>query len=425
MVCLMLSLWLFITRRAKQQSQRRLQAARRNTLEKYRRLLHAIAQYEAEDLVMQTRRRMRMASLWQKYICRSLISTVSRTSRWWDLIVPGFTNAQWSENFRMSEETFNFLCNKLRLAMERQDMTLRQSVPLKKRVVIALWKLATGLEDQSIGHLFGVSVATVCRCVEDFCAAAEALLVPEQIRFPDEGRFREMAAYIENRWGLPHCVGAIDGSHISIIAPQHDDTEYLNREGWHSIILQGVVDGKGLFWNVFAGLPGSLHDAQVLRLSTLWELASRGNLFPAHIRSVGAVSAGYYILGDSAYPLQNWLLKPLHDTGRLTEEQHMFNQKISQVRVVVENAFSRLKGRWHCLLKTNNGDIQLVKSMVLTCCALHNLCENHGETFESSWDDPAAAALEPVVAAAQDVEEGGRDVRDALMRYLCSNEPTI
>ena len=28
-----------------------------------------------------------------------------------------------------------------------------------------------------------------------------------------------MAAYIEQKWGLPQCVGSIDGSHIPIIAP--------------------------------------------------------------------------------------------------------------------------------------------------------------------------------------------------------------
>ncbi|KAA8578711.1 hypothetical protein FQN60_009233, partial [Etheostoma spectabile] len=99
-----------------------------------------------------------------------------------------------------------------------------------------------------------------------------------------------MAAYTESRWGIPQCVGAIDGSHIPIIAPQEYHCEYFNRKGWHSIILQGVVDGKGLFWNVFAGLPGSIHDARVLRLSQLWELASRGNFFPAAIRNIGGVN---------------------------------------------------------------------------------------------------------------------------------------
>ncbi|XP_077089883.1 uncharacterized protein LOC143741409 [Siphateles boraxobius] len=294
----------------------------------------------------------------------------------------------------MSEETFIHLCNKLRPAMERRDTNFRVCVPLKKRVAFALWKLATGSEYRSVGHLFGASISTACQCVKEFCAAAETLLVPEQIRFPDQERFKEMAAYVENRWGLPQCIGAIDGSHIPIIAPQHYHCDYFNR------------------------LAGSLHDARVLRLSTLWELASRGNHIPANTRNIGWVNVGYYILEDSAYPLQNWLLKPFIDTGRLTAEQQVYNMKISRTRVVVENAFGRLKGIWRCLMKRNDCSVDLVKSMVLTCCALHNLCESHGESYESAWDPPSAA--EPVLALPQPVEEEGRDVREALMRYLNS-----
>ncbi|KAM9376849.1 uncharacterized protein KZ484_009302 [Pholidichthys leucotaenia] len=420
----LLALWLFVTVKAKQESQRRLRALRENTVEKYRRLLDAVAEYEAATVRMQTtRRRMRMrmmmaASVLQNNRCRPWIWTLNRTSKWWEDIVPGFSNTEWLQNFRMSEDTFTYLCHKLRPCMEHQDTKFRQCVPLRKRVAIALWKLATGSVYRTIGHLFGVSNTTVCRCVQDFCAATESLLVQEQLRFPDEGRFTEMSVYIENQWGLPLCVGVIDGFHVPIIAPQHNDKEYLNCKGWHSIVVQGVVDGKGLFWNVFAGLPGSFHGARVLRQSTVWELAGQENLFPPDIRIIDAIRVGYYIIGDSAYPLQNWLLKPFHDTGRLTEEQHMFNQTISRVRGVVENAFSRLKGRWRCLLKRNDCDIELVKSMVLTCCALHNLCESHEEAFDTTSDE---AADEPVVAAAEEAEEQGGDIRDVVMQYLFSN----
>uniref|UniRef100_A0A1A8CC85 Zgc:113227 n=1 Tax=Nothobranchius kadleci TaxID=1051664 RepID=A0A1A8CC85_NOTKA len=257
-------------------------------------------------------------------------------------------------------------------------------------------------------------------CVKDFCAAAEAWLLPELIHLPDEGKFREIASYFESRWGLPQCVGAIDGSHIPIIAPRTFHTDYFNRKGWHSLILQAVVDGKGLFWNVFAGLPGSMHDARVLRLSSIWHLASRGNLFPDHSIQIAGVDFGYCILGDSAYPLQDWLLKPFTDTGRLTEQQLLFNKKFSRARVVVENAFGRLKGRWRCLLKRNDCDVSLVRSMILTCCALHNLCESHGEHYDNVWttetEYPEPVAAPPPPQNTGDV--GGKAKRDALMMHL-------
>ncbi len=59
-----------------------------------------------------------------------------------------------------------------------------------------------------------------CMPVCEFCAAAEMLLALEQICFPDQ-KFKEMAAYIEKRWGLPQCIGAIDESHIPILVLQN------------------------------------------------------------------------------------------------------------------------------------------------------------------------------------------------------------
>ncbi|KAL2084547.1 hypothetical protein ACEWY4_020065 [Coilia grayii] len=185
----------------------------------------------------------------------------------------------------MSRETFQYLCSRVQPVMEKQDTTFRLCVPLQQRVAIALWKLATNSDYRSIGHLFGVSRSTACKCLKDFCSAVEDVLMPEVIKTPVASTLREMADYFENRWGLPQCVGAIDGSHIPILAPQEYHTEYFNRKGWYSIILHAVIDGKGLFWDVFAGLPGSMHDARVLRKLGLWNMAEQ-RLFPGEARNI-------------------------------------------------------------------------------------------------------------------------------------------
>ena len=52
------------------------------------------------------------------------------------------------------------------------------------------------------------------------------------------------------------------------------------------------------------------------------------------------------ILGDSAYALSNWLMKPYIDRGNLTSDERSFNIKYSMTREVVEIAFGRLKGRF-------------------------------------------------------------------------------
>lgn len=253
--------------------------------------------------------------------------------------------------------------------------------------------------------------------MQDFCASAQVLLVPRFIQFPTADRFAELTTDYEHRFGLPQCVGAVDGTHIPIIAPQDYPGDYFNRKQFHSIILQAIVDCKGRFWNVNAGRPGSLHDSRVLRLSTVWELANSRNHFSCHSRDISGVDVGYYIVGDSAYPLKNWLMKPFPDTGKLTAEQQNYNRKLGRGRVVVENAFGRLKGRWRCLMKRNDCDLSLVKSMVLACCALHNLCEVHGESNYTAWDREAPLPLPTEPEEEDDEEEDGIRVREAIMRH--------
>lgn len=56
-------------------------------------------------------------------------------------------------------------------------------------------------------------------------------------------------------------------------------------------------------------------------------------------------------------------------------------------------------------MERNDCDVELVRSMVLTCCALHNLCETHVEAYDNGWD--ASGAAEHVVALSQGAEEEG------------------
>lgn len=50
-------------------------------------------------------------------------------------------------------------------------------------------------------------------------------------------------------------------------------------------------------------------------------------------------------------PMQQWLMKPISDTGRLTPEQHNYNYRLSSAQLIVEITFGGLKGLWRCLLK--------------------------------------------------------------------------
>ena len=42
-----------------------------------------------------------------------------------------------------------------------------------------------------------------------------------------------------------------------------------------------------------------------------------------------------------------------------------------------------LKGRWRCLLKRLDNDLESVSSIIITCCVLHNICQqNHDNCID-------------------------------------------
>lgn len=50
---------------------------------------------------------------------------------------------------------------------------------------------------------------------------------------------------------FPGTIGAIDGCHIAISASIKNSDSYINRKGYHSIVLQGICDYKLRFIDVF------------------------------------------------------------------------------------------------------------------------------------------------------------------------------
>ena len=74
------------------------------------------------------------------------------------------------------------------------------------------------------------------------------------------------------------CAGAIDSCDIPVMPPASKHTDFYNRKGWYSIILQAVVDDNYLFTDVCIGWPGSVQDARVLATSSLYSKAEEKNI---------------------------------------------------------------------------------------------------------------------------------------------------
>ena len=304
-----------------------------------------------------------------------------------------------------------------------RDTHFRQAISVEQRVGITLWFLATPAEYRTIGHLFGVARCTVCVIVKEVCEAIVCVLQPQYIQFPTGEMLTRTVQGFEQIWKVPQCVGAIDGSHIPILAPANNHTDYYNRKGWYSMLVQGTVDYKYCFIDINVGWPGGVHDARVLVNSMLYKKGVDGTLMPESTRVIGGGQVPLYLIGDSAYPLQCWLMKPFPHNSQLSEPQKYYNYRMCHARIVVENAFGRLKARWRRLMKKNEMSTSNIPSVIAACCVLHNICEIHGDTISESWleefeqtnnETPQPGSVE----ARDDESDRPKLIRDALVEHF-------
>ncbi|XP_047467192.1 putative nuclease HARBI1 isoform X1 [Mugil cephalus] len=329
-------------------------------------------------------------------------TTTQRTDWWERVVMTEFQPSDWLDKFRMSRETFFYLCDKLRPRLARQDTSFRLALPVEKRVAVALWRLASNIEYRTISTLFGVGKSTVCRCVRDMCHAIVALLSSIYLRPPNEQEMEDSAQLFLSHWGFPHCVGAIATLHTAIISPSNNASDYANPAGWLSVMSQVAVSGRGHFWDVCASFPGGTDPADILQNSSLWATAAEGGLSPASPLVFMGKSLRYVLLGESCYPLQSWLLKAYpEEKGRrssraaLSNAQQLFNRQLDRALRVSEEALLRLRARWQCLSKRNDCGLDVVPTMILACCILHNMCESHGDAFKAEWQGEVAEAESP------------------------------
>uniref|UniRef100_A0A3B3TB02 DDE Tnp4 domain-containing protein n=1 Tax=Paramormyrops kingsleyae TaxID=1676925 RepID=A0A3B3TB02_9TELE len=214
---------------------------------------------------------------------------------------------------------------------------------------------------RELSDKFNLSVSSAHRTVLQVLTILSRI-GPTFISWPNGCEKGASAAAFQRTCGLAGVIGAIDGCHIQIQKPAIRGVDYMNRKGFCSVLLQGIVDEKGRFIDIFAGPPGRVHDARMLRAS---------DFFLEWHQKMGE----YFLLGDSAYISQAFpfICAPKRDNGRLTEAEHQLNARISRGRVIVEQAFGCLKCKWRRLRDLQNTRTDIVVMVIMAACFLHNM----------------------------------------------------
>lgn len=189
-------------------------------------------------------------------------------------------------------------------------------------------------------------------------------------RFPKPEELSGIARGFEERAGLRHCVGALDGCVVKCTlwgerTPAGLDEFYCARKDTYGILLHAMVDStmRFRFWQT--GLGASHGDSRALRLSTLWQRQQGGD---------PVIPPPYYVVGDSAYPMKSWLVRPLTEREARTRKHMVYNHAVSRTRIVVEQAFGKMKQQWAIVYSAlSNKGPQLVCDALCAVVTLHNL----------------------------------------------------
>lgn len=269
-----------------------------------------------------------------------------------------------------------------------QPQTLRShAIPARIQVLTCLRFLAKGDYLSETTDIHGISKSSGClavhRVVDAVCKALQ------NIEFPTRREhISRIKASVYKIAGFPNVIGAIDGTQIPIQGMGTDDEHlYVCRKGFHSINVQAVVDADLRFTNAVCKFPGATHDAFILQNSSLPNL-------------IESLQEGGWLIGDSGYPLKEWLMTPISNPRSGQEER--YNSAHCCTRNAIERAFGVLKARFRCLHKTGGClPYRPDKCTKIIECAmrLHNLAINERVPLmvETEEEDDVQQPFAPVI----------------------------
>lgn len=157
-----------------------------------------------------------------------------------------------------------------------------------------------------------MSTSTVGKIILETCDVLWDELNQIYLSPPNQNEWLTIANDYAAKWRLPHCLGAIDGKHVSIVCPPKAGSQYFNYKQRHSIVLLAVCDANYCFTVVDIGAYGSQSDGGILSECSFGKMLMQNKLPlpPPSLLPNSNDIFPYYFVGDSAFPLSQNLMRP-------------------------------------------------------------------------------------------------------------------
>lgn len=207
--------------------------------------------------------------------------------------------------------------------------------------------------------------------IHESIRAFKAVIVPRFLTFPHSvEEQQDIMTGMQGFCGLPHCMGAMDGTFMKILKPSKNGDCYFCYKKFYGIVLLGVCDHHMRIYWVDAGRAGKKGDASVWNSSVFKDLLLKGEILDADARQVGEELVKPYIVADAAFALSDRIMKCYDNPTPGAEND--FNASVIRTRRIIENAWGRLIGKWRIIHRNQLYDPEKASDVAMICIALHN-----------------------------------------------------
>lgn len=271
----------------------------------------------------------------------------------------------------------------LELLIEVKPFVEEYSIPLHIEFFSALHFYGRGTYQTAVGKDANtcLSQTKISNSIRKFSKAISTQLMLKYVKFPQtEDEITSVSAKFEEDSGFKNCIGIIDGTHVALTALRKEiEHGYINRKGFHSLNVQIICESELRITNVNARYPGRNHDSYIYGNSQIY----------THLERRHQQGYNHYLLGDSGYPLQPWLLNPI-PTPTTAREKH-YNKIHAKTRSKVERTIGLAKNVFRCIIgeRKLRYDPVMAGHIINTCVVLHNFCRFHNLPYEEfSYTEP-------------------------------------
>ncbi|XWS70768.1 hypothetical protein CRYUN_Cryun03dG0077200 [Craigia yunnanensis] len=314
----------------------------------------------------------------------------------------------WPRFFRMSKPTFSQL-------LLTVSPSFPPSFPADSSLAAALFRLAHGASYKFIAPRFGFSSsADACRAFYTVCKLINDKLGNSLDFQADISRILVGFGWIS----LPNCCGVLGFGRFEV------DGQLMGSNA--SVLVQALVDSEGRFLDISAGWPCTITPDSILHQTKLFSRVEESRELlngPCYKLSDGN-SVPQYILGDSCFPLLQWLITPYvrsnEEGDSFGSPEKEFNAVHSRAMGLVEMAFGRVRARWQLLSKRWKQEcVEYLPFVIVMGCLLHNFLIKCSEPLpEENVEDSREDEEELRPASEEELDERGRRIRDAIAQHL-------